>query len=118
MLLWTRFGYLFKVPSKKGGENEGFGPAVRDKRLGAVDPVALLKQALGAFMTAKAVAALSGLSDFFRETWVNLFEAFDVRGAERYYRQAESRKLARYGLMPEAYAMEVHHEGDFSFGSV
>ncbi len=89
---------------KKGGENEGFGPAVRDKRLGAVDPVALLKQALGAFMTAKVVAALSGLSDFFRETWVSLFEAFEVRGAERYYRQAESRKLARYGLMPEAYA--------------
>lgn len=89
---------------KKGGENEGFGPVVRDKRLGVVDPWALVKQSLGAFMTAVVSA---GISADFSAFWYAVARRFSkALGVERLsldYEGVRALKLARFGLMPEAY---------------
>jgi len=80
---------------------EGGGtPVVREKRLGAVDVVALACQALGAFMTAKVVA---GVTASFERVWQAFFRRLGFEDGAVVYRQVEAKKLAKFGLMPEAY---------------
>jgi hypothetical protein len=80
---------------------EGGGtPVVREKRLGAVDVVALARQALGAFMTAKVVA---GVTASFERVWQAFFRRLGCEDGSLVYRQMEAKKLAKFGLMPEAY---------------
>jgi hypothetical protein len=80
---------------------EGGGtPVVREKRLGPVDVLALARQALGAFMTAKVVA---GVTASFERVWQAFFRRLGVEDGAVVYRQVESKKLAKFGLMPEAY---------------
>jgi len=82
-------------------EGEGGGtPVVREKRLGAVDVVALARQALGAFMTAKVVA---GVTASFERVWQAFFRCLGFKDGAVVYRQMEAKKLAKFGLMPEAY---------------
>jgi hypothetical protein len=80
---------------------EGGGtPVVREKRLGAVDVVALARQALGAFMTAKVVA---GVTASFERVWQAFFRRLGFEDGAMVYRQVEAKKLAKFGLMPDAY---------------
>jgi hypothetical protein len=85
----------------QGAFSEGGGtPAVREKRLGAVDVVALARQALGAFMTAKVVA---GVTASFERVWQVFFRRLGFEDGAVVYRQMEAKKLAKYGLMSEVY---------------
>jgi len=80
---------------------EGGGtPVVREKRLGPVDVVALARQALGAFMTAKVVA---GVTASFERVWQVFFRRLGFEDGAVMYRQVEAKKLAKFGLMPDAY---------------
>jgi hypothetical protein len=96
MLPWTLCGSWCRKRFVKGGGT----PVVREKRLGAVDVVALARQALGAFMTAKVVA---GVTASFERVWQAFFRCLGFEDGAVVYRQMEAKKLARFGLMPQAY---------------
>ncbi|WP_114311605.1 hypothetical protein [Thermus caldifontis] len=114
-----RYGRLRDVPvdpvwvrvQRAFGEGGDRRKLVRDRLFRRVDPVALAKQAMGAFLTALVAAAKFNVS--FRDWWVGAFRALgsDMDERERLAKEASvaytrswQRKLAAVGLMPEKWA--------------
>lgn len=106
---------LWKVVQVAFGEGvDRPGEVVRDNRLfRRVDPVALAKQALGAFMTALVAVGHAHLD--LRGLWAKAFRALgsDVEEREKLgeeavfaYGRALQRKLAAFGMMPERWRFE------------
>ncbi|WP_243029215.1 hypothetical protein [Thermus albus] len=96
------------------GGDRGKGELVRDRVFRRVDPVALAKQALGAFMTALAAVGRIDRVDL-KSWWIGAFRALGRDKEEREwlgregalaYGRARLRKMAVFGVMPEKWRFE------------
>lgn len=94
------------------GEGGDRRKLVRDRVFRRVDPLALAKQAMGAFLT--ALGAVNRLAEVdLRDWWIGAFRALAGDMEEREwlgkeaavaYEKAKVRKLAAIGLMPDKWA--------------
>ena len=85
----------------QGGENAG--RLVREKRIGVVDAVALARQALGAYMTAlAAIGRQKGQRVLAMWSWLLREVGVGKGEAEVLPQVVRARKLAKFGVMPEA----------------
>jgi hypothetical protein len=85
----------------QGGENAG--RLVREKRIGLVDAVALARQALGAYMTAlAAIGRQKGQRVLAMWSWLLREVGVGKGEAEVLPQVVRARKLAKFGVMPDA----------------